>query len=67
MRYSTDGRNKYKVLIGKPEVERGHFKNLGGDGSEILKFIKNKWNWSVWTGFIWLLRIGTCVRLLRTW
>jgi hypothetical protein len=56
-------RNEHKILDGKPE--RRHFGDLVADGI-ILKWILQKQDIKVWTGFIWL-RIGTCGGLLQTW
>ena len=43
-------------LGGKPK-ERDHLKDLGVDGSILLKWIIGV-AWEAWTGFIWL-RMGT--------
>jgi len=53
-------RNEHKILDGKPE--RRHFGDLVADGI-ILKWILQKQDIKVWTGFIWL-RIGTSGWLL---
>jgi len=31
-----------------------HFEDIGVDGSIILKWIFNKWEWREWAGLIWL-------------
>jgi hypothetical protein len=49
-------RNAY-ILVGKYEVKI-HSKDVGVDGTIILKGLFGKQSWRVWTGFMWL-RIGT--------
>jgi hypothetical protein len=33
---------------------RDHLKDLGTDGIIISKYISNKYNWRMWSGFFWL-------------
>jgi hypothetical protein len=50
-------RNVCKILVGKREG-KSYLQDTGVDGSMMLKWILNKQDRGVWTGFIWL-RIGT--------
>jgi hypothetical protein len=50
-------RNAYTILVVKPEG-KSHLKDLGVDGSIILKWIFGKKGWRVWIEFSWLM-IGT--------
>jgi hypothetical protein len=34
--------------------ERDHLRDLGVDGSIILRWILNKWDGKAWTGLMWL-------------
>ena len=43
--------------------ERDHLEYLDVDGKTILKSILKKYDWSVWTGLIWL-RTGTSGSLM---
>jgi hypothetical protein len=47
----------HSVLVGKPEG-KNHYKDLDVGGRIILRWILEKQDGVVWTGFIWL-RIGT--------
>jgi hypothetical protein len=57
-----EGRNKYRVLVGKPEGKRQleRPRCRWGDG---IKIDLREIGWGVWSGFTWL-RIGTVGRLL---
>jgi hypothetical protein len=52
-----EGRNMYRVLVGKPDGERpfGRPRYRWEDG---IKMDLGEIGWGVWNGFIWL-RIGT--------
>ena len=52
-----DGRDVYRVLVGKPEGKRP-LGRPGADESITLRWIFRKWDVGVWTGSTWL-RIGT--------
>jgi hypothetical protein len=54
-----EGRNVYRVLVGKPEGKT-HLKDHGVDG---VKMDLREIGWGVWSGFTWL-RIGTVGGLL---
>jgi hypothetical protein len=58
----VEGRNVYRVLVGKPEGKRplGRPRRRWENG---IKMDLREIGWGVWSGFIWL-RIGTVVRLL---
>ena len=51
-----EGRDVYKVLVGKPEG-KNHWGDQDVDGSIILRWILRKWERVVGTGWSWL-RIG---------
>jgi hypothetical protein len=57
-----EGRNVYRVLVGKPEEKRplGRPRRRWEDG---IKMDLGEIGWGVWSGFIWL-RIGTVGGLL---
>jgi hypothetical protein len=57
-----EGRNVYRVLVGKPEGKRplGRPRRRWEDG---LKLDLREIGWGVWSGFTWL-RIGTVGGLL---
>jgi hypothetical protein len=57
-----EGRNLYRVLVGKPEVKRplGRPRRRWEDG---IKMDLGEIGWAVWSGFNWL-RIGTVGVLL---
>jgi hypothetical protein len=57
-----EGRNFYRVLVGKPEGKRplGRPRRRWEDG---IKMDLEEIGWGVWIGFTWL-RIGTVGRLL---
>ena len=44
--------------------ERDDLEDLDVDGKITVKWIFKKWNWEMWTGFIWL-RLGTSLAGLR--
>ena len=48
----------YRVLDGKPEGKRSHWRDLGVDGWIILGWIFRRWEVGIWTGLGWP-RIGT--------
>jgi hypothetical protein len=54
------GRNLYRVLVGRPEIE-DHLKDQGVDG--IKMDLREIGFGGVWSGFTWL-RIGIAGRLL---
>jgi hypothetical protein len=47
-------RNIYRILIGESEG-RGHLVGLDIDGTITLNWIFKKLDWSIPTGFIWLV------------
>jgi hypothetical protein len=57
-----DGRNVYRVLVGKPEGKRplGRPRRRWEDG---IKMDLREIGWGVWSGFTWL-RVGTVGGLL---
>jgi hypothetical protein len=57
-----EGRNVYRVLVGKPEGKRtlGKYKRRWEDG---IKMDLSEIGWGVWSGFTWL-RTGTVGGLL---
>jgi hypothetical protein len=57
-----EGRNVYRVLVGKPEGKRplGRPRRRWEDG---IKMDLSVTGWGVWSGFTWL-RIGTVGGLL---
>jgi hypothetical protein len=57
-----EGRNLYRVLVGKPEGQN-HLKDQGVDGRMELEWILRRLAAGVWSGFI-CLRIGTAGGLL---
>jgi hypothetical protein len=58
-----EGRNVYRVLVGKPERKKDHLKEQGIDGRMGSKWTLGRWVEGVWSGFTWL-RIGIFGRLL---
>jgi hypothetical protein len=54
--------NVYRIFEGKPEGKRQLGRPDVG-GMVILKWASERYDWVVWTGFIWL-RIGTSGGLL---
>jgi hypothetical protein len=58
----VEGRNVYRVLVGKPEGRRplGRPRRRWEDE---FKMVLREIGWGGWSGFIWL-RIGTIVGLL---
>jgi len=42
-------RGVYRVLVGKPEVKRDHWGDLGVDGWIILGWITRRWDVGMWT------------------
>jgi hypothetical protein len=57
-----EGRNVYRVLVGKPKG-KSHLRDLGVDGRMGSKWTLGRLVGGVWSGFIWL-RIGTVGGLL---
>jgi hypothetical protein len=57
-----EGRNVYRVLVGKPE-EKDHLEDQGVDGRMESKWTLGRLVVRVWSGFTWL-RIGTVGGLL---
>jgi hypothetical protein len=57
-----DMRNACRVLVGKPQT-RDHYEDPDIVGRVILRWILEKCDRVVWTGYIWL-RIGTSGGLL---
>jgi hypothetical protein len=57
-----EGRNVYRVLVGKPEG-KNHLEDQGVDGRMGSKWIFRRLVGGVWSGFTWL-RIGTVGGLL---
>jgi hypothetical protein len=59
-----EGRNVYRVLVGKPEGKRppGRPRRRWEDGIK-MDLRETDWGGGVWSGFIWL-RIGTVGGLL---
>jgi hypothetical protein len=59
-----EGRNVYRVLVGKPEGKRplGRPRRRWEDGIK-MDLSEIGWEGGVWSGFTWL-RIGTVGRLL---
>jgi hypothetical protein len=57
-----EGRNVYRVLVGKPEG-KNHFKDQGVGGRMGSKWALMRLAGGVWNGFTWL-RIGTIDRQL---
>jgi hypothetical protein len=57
-----EGRNVYRVLVGRPEGKRplGRPRRRWEDG---IKLVPTEISWGVWSGFTWL-RIGTVGGLL---
>ena len=51
-------RGAYRVLVGKPEGKRDHWRDLGVDGWIILGWISRRLDVGMWTGLGWP-RIGT--------
>jgi hypothetical protein len=58
----AEGRNVYKVLVGKPEG-KNHLKDQGIDWRLGSKWTSGRLVGGVWSGFTWL-RIGIIGRLL---
>jgi len=46
-------RGVYRVLVGKPEGRRDHWRDLGVDGWLILGWISRRWDVGIWTGLGW--------------
>jgi hypothetical protein len=57
-----EGRNVYRVLVGKPKG-KDHLKDQGVDGRMGSKWTFGRLVGAVWSGFTWL-RIGTVGGLL---
>jgi hypothetical protein len=60
-----EGRNVYRVLVGKPERKRDNLKDQGADGKTGSKWTLGRLagGGGVWSEFTWL-RIGTVGGLL---
>jgi hypothetical protein len=58
-----EGRNVYRVLVGKPEG-KDHLEDQDVDGRMESKWTLGRWvGWGLWSGFTWL-RIGIIGGLL---
>jgi hypothetical protein len=59
-----EGRNVYRVLVGKPEGKRplGRPRRRSEDGIK-MDVREIGWGWGAWSGFTWL-RVGTVGGLL---
>jgi hypothetical protein len=57
-----EGRNVYRVLVGKPEG-KSYLEDQGVDGRMGSKWTLGRLDRGVWSGFTWL-RIGTVGGLL---
>ena len=53
-----EGRDIYRVMVGKPEGKKPLGRDPGVDGKIILRLIFRKWSVGVWIESSWL-RIGT--------
>jgi hypothetical protein len=62
MAHMDEGRNVYRVLVGKPEG-KNHLKDQEVDGRMGSKWILGRLVGGVWNGFTWL-RIGIVGGLL---
>jgi hypothetical protein len=57
-----EGRNAYRVLVGKPEGKRP-LERLRHRWEDGIKMDLKETGWGVWSGFTWL-RVGTLDGLL---
>jgi hypothetical protein len=54
----AEGRGVYRVVVGKPELEKNQWGDPGVDERIILRWMLRKLNVGIWTGLGWI-KIGT--------